>query len=102
LRSEVLLLFGETAEAAAAKLSKDAARRLAEVARAAPEFSYFLNYNGLDRYNRQGVRFVFDRANKQFQYDGAAWREIVRRYPSSAASTEARKRLEALKALIDK
>ena len=100
-RSEVLLLFGETAEAAAAKLSKDAARRLAEGAREAPEFSYFLNYNGLDRYNRQGVRFVFDRNTKQFHYDGAAWREIVRRYSSSAASTEARKRLESLRALID-
>ena len=102
LRSEVLLLFGETAERAAAKLSMDAARRLPEGAREAPEFSYFLNYNGLDRYNRQGVRFVFDRATKQFHYDGAAWREIVRRYPSSAPSTEARKQLEALRALIHK
>ena len=105
LRPEVLLLFAETAEAAAAKLSRDAARRLdqAEIlAGGAPQFSYFLNYNGLDRYNRQGVRFVFDRATKQFHYNGWAWKEIIKRYPSSAAATEARKQLEALRALIHK
>jgi hypothetical protein len=102
LRLKVLLLFGETAEAAAAKLSKDAARRLSAGTRDAPEFSYFLNYSGLDRYNRQGVRFVFDRTTRQFHYDGRAWLEIVRRYPFSAAATEARKLLETLRALIDK
>ncbi len=97
-RPTVLLLFANAAEQAAIKLSQDASRRLkpekmkANVA--APMFTYFLNYNGLDRYNRQGIRFDFD--GKGFHYDGAAWREILRRYPKSVEAVEARKRLDAL------
>lgn len=96
LRPAVLLLYGDTAEAAAGRLSRDASRRLPVdqmVAVGAPEFSYFLNYTGLDRYNRQGIRFVFDRENKRFHYDGASWNEITRRHPRSPEATEARKRL---------
>jgi hypothetical protein len=99
LRAQVLLLFGDAAEEAAAKLSREAGRRFERreiPADGAPEFSYFLNYSGLDRYNRQAVTFVFDRASKQFHYEGAAWREILRRYPNSPEAAEARKRLEAL------
>jgi hypothetical protein len=44
--------------------------------------------------NRQGVLFTFDRDVKRFHYDGAAWREIVQRYPNSAEADEARKKLE--------
>jgi hypothetical protein len=105
LRPEVLQLYAETAEAAAARLSRDAARRLDEkemVTGEAPKFSYFLNYNALDRYNRQGVTFIFDRDKSQFHYNGRAWKEIVTRYPSSAAASEARKRLQALSALTAK
>ncbi len=101
LRPEVLLLLGDEAEKSAARLSRDAARRLDEkemAAGGAPVFSYFLNFNGLDRYRRQGVAFVFDRAAKQFHYDGAAWREILRRHPRSPEAAEARKRLAALPA----
>jgi hypothetical protein len=96
LRPGVLLLFGDAAEAAAAKLSRDAARRLSEAemtAGGAPQFSYFLNYNGLDRYNRQGIRFVFDGQQRSFHYDGASWREIVRKYPHTHEAQEARKKL---------
>jgi hypothetical protein len=99
LRPAVLLLFGKTAEDAAVKLSRDAGRRLKDeemIAGRAPEFTYFLNYNGLDRYNRQGIRFVFDAVEKKFHYDGATWREIVRRYPHSPEVTEALERLKAL------
>jgi len=98
LRPEVLSLLAEACEAVAAKLSHDAVRRLGPqlLLRPAPEYSYFLNYTGLDRYNRQGIKFVFDRASRQFYYDGTAWREIVRRYPESAAANEARKRLKQL------
>jgi hypothetical protein len=102
LRPMVLMMYGEAAEKAAGKLSRDAARRLDEkemAAGGAPAFSYFLNYNGLDRYRRQGIAFTFDRATKQFHYDGASWREIVRRYPRSPEAEEARKRLEALSPL---
>src|SRR5215213_1562324 len=96
LRAEVLLLLGDTAEELAAKLSIDAARRFNEDLGNAPEFSYYLNYTGLDRYNRQRIGFVFDKTTKRFHYDGAAWRELVRRYPHSSAAAEARKRLSLL------
>ena len=96
LRPAVLLLLGDTAEQLAAKLSRDAARRLKEDRGDAPEFSYFLNYTGLDRYNRQGIRFVFDQSAKRFHYDGAAWRELVRRYPHSPAAAEAKIKLDSL------
>jgi hypothetical protein len=99
LRPAVLLVFGDEAEAAAARLSRDAARRLDAremEAGGAPYASYFLNFNGLDRLNRLGVKFVFDAASKQFHYDGAAWREILRRHPRSPEAAEARRRLEAL------
>ncbi|HEX8845772.1 MAG TPA: hypothetical protein VF791_14060 [Pyrinomonadaceae bacterium] len=102
LRPSVLMLYGEAAERAAARLSRDAARRLDEkemAANNAPVFSYFLNYNGLDRYRRQGIVFVFDRTAKRFYYDGASWREIVRRYPNSPEAAEARKLLDALSAV---
>lgn len=102
LRPQVLLIYAEAAEAAATRLSRDAARRLNEremVAGGAPLFSYFLNYNGLDRYRRQGLVFTFNRASKQFYYDGESWREILRRYPRSPEALEARKRLDALAAV---
>jgi hypothetical protein len=96
LRPQVLLMYGEAAEEAAAKLSREAERRFERrelPAEGAPEFSYYLNYAGLDRYNRQGVIFTFDRAAKKFHYNGAAWREIIQRYPNSPEAVEAQKRL---------
>jgi hypothetical protein len=96
LRPQGLLLFGEAAEEAAKKLSREASRRLDAnemISGGAPEFSYFLNYNGLDRYNRQDITFTFDRVTRTFQYDGAVWRELLRRYPNSPEAVEARKRL---------
>lgn len=97
LRPAVLLVFGDTAEEAAAKLTREAQRRLDAremEAGGAPVASYFLNFNGLDRYNRNGVRFVFDPSNRQLHYDGAAWREILRRFSQSPEAAEARARLE--------
>lgn len=99
LRPRVLLMYGDAAEEAAAKLSREAERRFERrelPVNGAPEFSYYLNYNGLDRYNRQGVAFTFDRVAKKFHYNGAAWREIIRRYPNGPEVADARKRLEAL------
>lgn len=99
LRPEVLMIYAAAAEDAAANLSRDAARRLEPsemAAGGAPVFSYFLNFNGLDRYNRQGVTFAFDVEAKRFHYDGEAWQEIVHRYPRSPQAVEARKRLEAI------
>jgi len=109
LRPQVLLLLGNVAEEQAAKLSREATQRLKDISNAAedpgrvafrtstPEFTYFLNYSGLDRYNRQRILFVFDRTSKRLHYDGAAWRELARRYPNSPEAVEARKRLSELK-----
>lgn len=99
LRPEVLMILALAAEEAAVHLSREASRRLDDRemnAGGAPVFSYFLNYNGLDRYNRQGITFVFNLGGNGFRYDGEAWREIVHRYPRSPQAEEARKRLEAL------
>ena len=95
LRPEVLLLLGDTAEEIAKQLSTDAARRLKDDPGEAPEFSYYLNYTALDRYNRQRVGFSFDKSTKRFHYDGAAWRELIRRYPKTHQAAEARKRLDS-------
>ena len=95
----VLLIYASEAEVVADKLSRDAQRRFTKnelPTDGAPEFSYYLNYNGLDRYNREGVTFLFDRTTKKFSYDGAAWRQIIKRYPRSPEATEARKHLESL------
>lgn len=95
LRPAVLLLLGDAAEESAARLTREASRRLDPremEAGGAPPSTYFLNYNGLDRYRRQGVVFTFDPAAKQFHYDGAAFREILRRHPHSPEAAEARKR----------
>jgi hypothetical protein len=99
LRPEVLLLYGEAAEEAAATLTRAASSRLAEdrlPEGGAPFHSYYLNFNGLDRYRRNGIAFVFDRAKKQFHYDGESWRELVRRFPRSPAAALARRRIESL------
>lgn len=98
LRPEVLTIYATAADDAAAHLSRDASRRLdaAEmIAGGAPLPSYYLNFNGLDRYNRQGITFLFDANAKRFQYDGEAWQELVHRYPRSPQAAEARKRLAA-------
>ena len=95
LRPQVLLLFGDEAETTAEKISREAVRRLdaAEMAATgAPIASYFLNYSGLDRYRRQGIVFTFEPRTRQFHYDGAAWRELVRRYGGSAEAAVVRQR----------
>jgi hypothetical protein len=100
-RPEVLMIFALAAEEVAGHLSHDAARRLNEkemYAGGAPVFSYFMNYNGLDRYNRQGITFVFNGRNKTFHYDGEGWREILHRYPRSQEAEQARARLGTLTA----
>src|SRR6185295_2708536 len=98
LRAKALLIYGDAAEAAAVKLSREAERRFEQrelPASGAPEFSYYLNYSGLDRYNRQGIIFTFDRVARKFHYEGWAWREIIRKHPQSAEAGEARKRLDS-------
>ena len=98
LRPEVLLIYSQAGEDIASRLSREAMRRLSEKemdAGGAPLHSYFLNYGGLDRYNRQGITFVFDVRDKVLRYDGEGWQELVHRYPRSPEAAEARKRLES-------
>lgn len=105
LRPAALLLLGEAAEEASQTLSREAARRLDAremSAGGAPPHSYFLNFNGLDRYRRLGVVFTFDAARRQFQYDGASWRELLRRHPRSPEAAEARRRLPRLTSEVGK
>ena len=105
LRAKVLAMYAGEAEDVADKLTRDAARRFTKNELppiGAPEFSYYLNYNGLDRYNREGITFLFDRATRKFSYNGAAWREILKRYPNSPEAVEARKHLDALRTTVAK
>lgn len=100
-RARVLMLFGDEAERAAIKLTADAARRLKDdeiAASGAPRASYFANFNGLDRYQRLGVKFTFDRQANNFRYDGAAWREIIKRHPLSEEAKIAGAKLSLISA----
>jgi hypothetical protein len=94
-----LLLVGDVLEEVAAKLSKDANNRLRRpemAASAAPMHSYFLNFVSLDRYRKLGIIFLFNSDAKAFHYDGASWKEIVAKFPTSPEAAEAKKRLSNL------
>ncbi len=100
LRPAILLLLGDLMEENALKLSSEAARRLDRremAASGAPLHSFYLNYVSLDRYRRLGINFVFNPEAKLLHYDGAGWREIIRKSPKSAEAVEAQKRLDSLK-----
>ena len=102
LRAQVLLIFCQTAEEVAGHLTREALRRLDEnemVAGGAPTFTYYLNYSGLDRYNRQGVTFIYDAREQALKYDGEGWQELIHRYPKSPEAAEARKHLESRAAM---
>ena len=99
-RPRVLLMLGDTAETLAPQLMEQAQRRLSTNPGDAPAFTYYLNYPGLDRYNRQRVHFLFDRTAKRLHYDGSAWREILKRHPRSSESSEARQRVLTLAKLV--
>ena len=101
LRPGMLLLYGDLLEIAAAKLSKDANSRLkrAEItATGAPVHSYFLNFNMLDRYRKEGVIFLFNPRTRAYHYVGTTWQEVVKKFPDSKEAVEARRRLESLTA----
>jgi hypothetical protein len=98
-RPAILLLQGDLLEDIAEKLSLDANKRLdkAEMAATgAPLQTFFLNYNGLDRYRKLGIVFLFNSNTKYFHYGGEYWKEILQRFPKSNEAAEAKKRLESL------
>jgi len=90
-RPEVLLMLGDAAEQVSARLSREAEKRADKDPKL--EQAYFLNYSGLDRYNRQGVTFVFDPHERRLHYDGAAWRQLIKRFPQTRQAQEAQNRL---------
>ncbi len=101
----MLLLFGDLADAAASRLSRDAASRLNRremAATGAPAHSYYLNFNMLDRYRKLGIVFLLNSSTRQYHYDGASWKEVISKYPASAEAAEARKRLDALKQKMER
>lgn len=103
-RPSILLLFGDLMEETAVKMSADAARRLSRremTASGAPLHSFYLNYASLDRYQRLGIGFVFNSATRLFHYNGASWREIIKKSPTSNEAVEAQKRLDSLKEKMD-
>ncbi len=100
LRPAILLLTGDLIEETALKLSGEATKRLDRremAASGAPLHSFYLNYVALDRYRRLGVNFLFNSNAKLFHYDGANWREIIKKSPKSTEAIEAQKRLDSLK-----
>jgi hypothetical protein len=90
-----LLILGEAAERAAERLSRDAQRRLGDEGSngGLNRRFYFLNFAGLDRYNRIGVTFDYDQVEDRLSYDGKAFRELMRRYPRSAEAKMLRERM---------
>jgi hypothetical protein len=105
LRPAMLLLFGDLIEEAAAALAREATRRLNRremSATGAPLHSFYLNYVSLDRYRRLGINFVFNPNTKMLHYDGAAWREIIAKFPQSTEAAEAQKRLDSLKEKMER
>ncbi len=95
---KALLALGQAAEHAAEKLSRDADRRLGDdlPGGGVSKRDFVLSFNGLDRFNRAGVTFDYDEARDRIVYDGAAYRELLRRYPRSAEAEPARARLDKL------
>ncbi len=97
LLPRALLTLGEEAERASASLARRARERLSQLDRQARDASardYYLSDAGLDRYTRLRVRFDFDQTTGQYVYDGEAYREIIRRFPTSQQAAEARSRLD--------
>jgi hypothetical protein len=99
---KALTTLGETAKGAAERLSRDAKRRVGEDDSGAgpnaglTKRNFLLNYVGLDRYNRIGVSFDYDATSDRIVYDGAAYRELLWRYPRSSEAQAAQAKLANL------
>jgi hypothetical protein len=91
-----LLILGKTAGGAADRLTREAKRRAGdeESIEGLKRRFYFMNYVGLDRYNRIGVTFDYDETEDRIVYDGKGYRELLRRYPRSEEANIAREKLE--------
>jgi hypothetical protein len=97
LLPRVLLAMAEEAERAADSLTRRARTRLKQIdgrdSEASPR-DYYLSDVGLDRYSRLWIKFDLNAATAEYVYDGAAYREIIRRFPKSEEAKLARKQLD--------
>lgn len=94
---DALLAEGQTAEEIAKELSRRTSKR--SIRQLDPTIDlerYFLNYSGLDKYNRLGINFQLDPSEKVYRYDGTAYKKILAHYPKSQAALIASERLETL------
>lgn len=101
----LLLLYGDLLEGIATDLTKSATSRLNRkemAASGAPLHSFYLNFNMLDRYRKLGVIFLFNSVAKAYHYDGASWKEILRKFPTAPEAVEAQKRLDNLKIKMER
>jgi hypothetical protein len=93
-----LLLTGEEADRAAQTLTQHARRRLGEgdgeIANASVR-DYYMNDAGLDRYNKLGVVFDFNKSTGEYVYEGKAYRDLVKRFPDSEEAKLARRNIDA-------
>lgn len=90
-----LLAEATTAEKIATELSSKISRHLPK--QLDPKLGlerYLLNYSGLDKYNRLGVNFLFDKEKQVYFYDGAAYKKILSHYRKSKIALIARERLQ--------
>lgn len=94
--ARALLLLGEAADRAAENLTRLTARRLKTYGDGmmADRRIYLLNDAALDRYSRLGIGFKTDAAGEKLIYDGAAYRELIRRYPHRPEAAAARERVK--------
>ncbi|MBX3277974.1 MAG: hypothetical protein KF868_08245 [Acidobacteria bacterium] len=93
--ARALLLLGEAADRAAQNLTRLSMRRVKTYGETMPQQRrvYLLNDPALDRYSRLGVRFTTDAEAERLVYDGAAYRELIRRYPGRPETATARERI---------
>lgn len=105
LRPAMLLYAGDLIEETSEKLTLDANKKLTKeelAAATAPHYSFFLNYNGLDRYRKLNITFLFNTSTRYYHYDGAYWKEAIRDYPLSKEAAEAKTRMENLRTKMEK
>ena len=105
LRPSILLLFGDLIEEKSLTLSKKAAAKFDRremAASGAPLHSFYLNYSGLDRYRKLGIRFLFNVSTKSFHYDGGAWFELINKFAKTQEAEEAKTRLDFLKEKMER
>ncbi len=105
LRPSILMLLGDLVEEKSLELSTKASAKFDRremAASGAPLHSFYLGYNGLDRYRKLGIRFLFNFNTRSYHYDGEAWLELVDRYSKSEEAVEAQKRLDFLREKMER